>query len=88
MKITIDITKKSLKRYEELEAQRKLNQKDMQERIKLYKGNIKKVEKDLIYKRSSYEFVIAGIEQNDIRDKVFASVQEAYLKSKGDKNEN
>lgn len=81
MKVTIEIDESKLKRYDELAEERKLKQKDMHERIGLYKGKIKKLEKDVIYKQASYEFIIAGIEQNDIRDKIFEQIYKACTES-------
>lgn len=77
MKITIEIDESNLQHYVELNDKRKELLNTMHERMPLYKGKPKELEKDLIYKDASYEFVIAGIEQNDIRDKVFRKVFEA-----------
>lgn len=79
MKITIDIDESNLQRYVELNDNRKELLNTMHERMSLHKGNFKKTEKDVVYKQASYEFVIAGIEQNDIRDKVFRMVFEVWM---------
>lgn len=80
MKITIDIDESNLQHYVELNDKRKELLNTMHERMPLYKGNPKKLEKDVVYKQASYDFVIAGIEQNDIRDKVFRKVFEVWSK--------
>jgi hypothetical protein len=78
MKITINIDESELKNYLELNDKRKDLLNTMHERIPLYNGNPKKLEKDVVYKDASYNFVIAGVEQNDIRDKVFKKVFEVW----------
>lgn len=78
MKITIEIDESNLQHYIELKDKRKELLNAMHERMPLHKGNPKKLEKDVVYKQASYDFVIAGIEQNDIRDKVFGKVFEAW----------
>ena len=80
MKLTIDIDDKQLTHYEELINERVDLLKEMHERLDKYKKNIKKAEKDLIYKQKSYDFVIAGIEANDIKDKLFLKVIEEWKK--------
>lgn len=80
MKLTIDIDDKQLTHYEELINERVDLLKEMHERLDKYKKNIKKAEKDLIYKQKSYDFVIAGIEANDIKDKLFLKVLEEWKK--------
>ena len=86
MKLTINIDEDKLKRYEELMTERVDLLKEMHERLAKYKQNIKKAEKDLIYKEKSYNFVIAGIEANDIKDKLFQKVLEEWKKKKLPKN--
>lgn len=86
MKLTIDIDEKQLSHYEELMNERVDLLKEMHERLDKYKKNIKKAEKDLIYKEKSYNFVIAGIEANDIKDKLFQKVLEEWKKKKLPKN--
>lgn len=86
MKLTIDIDDKQLSHYEELMNERVDLIKEMHERSSKYKQNIKKAEKDLIYKEKSYNFVIAGIEANDIKDKLFVKVLEEWKKKKLPKN--
>ena len=78
MKLTIDLTEDQLQRYKELESERKERAISMRERMPMFKGNMKKLEKDIIYKEESYHFVLAGIEMNDIRDKVFEKVLASY----------
>lgn len=78
MKITIDIDESNLQRYVELNDKRKELLNTMHERMPLCKGNPKKLEKDVVYKEASYDFVIAGIEANDIKDKVFQQVFEVW----------
>lgn len=85
MKITIDINPEQLSRYEELTNQRVEQLKDINERQKLY-NNPKKLAKDLIYKEQSYNFVIAGIEANDIKDKIFDKVFAEWQNGKNTKN--
>ena len=80
MKLTINIDEDKLKRYEELMTERVDLLKEMHERLAKYKKNVKKAEKDLIYKEKSYNFVIAGIEANDIKDKLFQKVFEEWNK--------
>lgn len=77
MKITIDIDESKLKYYNELSDKRKDLLNTMHERMRLYK-NPKKLEKDVVYKDASYRFVIAGIEANDIKDKVYQKVFERW----------
>lgn len=79
MKITIDLNPEQLSRYEDLTNQRLEQMKDIKERQKLY-SNPKKLAKDLIYKEQSYNFVIAGIEANDIKDKIFDKVYKEWQK--------
>ena len=79
MKFTIDINPEQLARYEELTNQRIVQMSDIKERQKLY-SNPKKLAKDLIYKEQSYNFVIAGIEANDIKDKIFDKVYKQWQK--------
>lgn len=79
MKITIDLNPEQLSRYEELTNQRLEQMKDIKERQKLY-TNPKKLAKDLIYKEQSYNFVIAGVEANDIKDKIFVKVYKEWQK--------
>ena len=85
MKFTIEINEEQLSRYEDLTNQRLEQMKDIKERQKLYK-NPKKLAKDPIYKDQSYNFVIAGIEANDIKDKIFAKVFEKWQTGKNTKN--
>ena len=85
MKITIDINPEQLARYEELTEQRVEHLKDINERQKLY-TNPKKLAKDPIYKEQSYNFVIAGIEANDIKDKIFDKVFAKWQTGKNTKN--
>lgn len=73
MKFTIDINPDQLARYEELTNQRIVQMSDIKVRQKLF-SNPKKLAKDLIYNEQSYNFVIAGIEANDIKDKIFDKV--------------
>lgn len=80
MKITIELDESNLQRYEELNKERTELLKTMHERMPLYK-NPKKLEKDVVYKDASYRFVIAGIEANDIKDKVYQKVFEEWTKS-------
>lgn len=82
MKLTIDIDEKQLTHYEELMSERVDLLKEMHERLSKYKQNMKKAEKDLIYKEKSYNFVVAGIEANDIKDKLFVKVLEEWKKKK------
>lgn len=86
MKLTIDIDENQLTHYEELMNERVDLLKEMHERLSKYKQNIKKAEKDLIYKEKSYNFVIAGVEANDIKDKLFVKVLEEWKKKKLPKN--
>ena len=85
MKITIDLNPEQLSRYEDLTNQRLEQMKDIKERQKLY-SNPKKLTKDLIYKEQSYNFVIAGIEANDIKDKIFDKVYKQWQTGKNTKN--
>lgn len=80
MKITIDIDESKLQQYEESVNERVELLKTMHERIPLYK-NPKKLEKDVIYKEASYNFVIKGIEANDIKDKIFKGIFDKWKKS-------
>lgn len=84
MKITIEINPEQLARFEDLTNQRLEQMKDIKERQKLY-SNPKKLAKDPIYKEQSYNFVIAGIEANDIKDKIFDKVYKEWQERK--KNE-
>lgn len=77
MKFTIEINEEQLARYEELTNQRLEHLSDIKERQKLY-SNPKKLAKDPIYKEQSYNFVIAGIEANDIKDKIFDKVYKQW----------
>ena len=77
MKITIEVEESQLQQYEDLNKERTELLKTMHERIPLYK-NPKKLEKDVVYKDASYRFVIAGIEANDIKDKVYQKVFEEW----------
>lgn len=83
MKFTIEINPEQLSRYEELTNQRIVQMSDIKERQKLY-SNPKKLSKDPIYKEQSYNFVIAGIEANDIKDKIFDKVYKQWQESKKD----
>lgn len=77
MKFTIELNPEQLSRYEELTNQRLEQMKDIKERQKLY-SNPKKLAKDPIYKEQSYNFVIVGIEANDIKDKIFDKVYKQW----------
>lgn len=79
----IEVSESDLQKYQELMDERMELMNTMHERIPLHKGNVKKLEKDPIYKDASYNFVIKGIEANDIKDKLW---QKAYDEWKG-KNE-
>ena len=79
MKITIDIDESKLQQYEESVNERAELLKTMHERIPLYKTP-KKLEKDVIYKEASYNFVIKGIEANDIKDKIFEQIYNEWKK--------
>lgn len=82
MKLTIELTEDQLQHYKELEVERKERANSMRERMPMFKGDMKKLEKDVIYKEDSYKFVLAGIEMNDIRDKVFEKVLASYDETK------
>ena len=77
MKIAIEVEESELQKYEDLNKERNELLKTMHERMRLYK-NPKKLEKDVVYKDASYRFVIAGIEANDIKDKVYQKVFERW----------
>lgn len=77
MKFTIEINEEQLARFEDLTNQRLEHLSDIKERQKLY-SNPKKLAKDPIYKEQSYNFVIAGIEANDIKDKIFDKVYKQW----------
>ena len=81
MKLTIEIDESDLQTYEESVNERIELTKTMQERIPLYK-NPKKLEKDVIYKEASYNFVIKGIEANDIKDKIFQVILDKWKDKK------
>ncbi len=70
------------KRYQELQDEQSGYLKTMHERMPLYKGNVKKYEKDVIYKEASYKFVLAGIEMRDIKDKYFVKAFEKWKNKK------
>ena len=80
MKLTINVQEDQLQAYKESQEKRTELLKTMHERMPLYKSP-KKLEKDVIYKDASYNFVIAGIEANDIKDKIFQQVFEEWKKS-------
>jgi len=82
MKITIEVDESQFTTYDELHKEREELLKAMHERLSKYKGNPKKAEKDVIYKESSYNFVIKGIEANDIKDKMFKQIYEAWKENK------
>lgn len=83
MKFTLEIDEAQLKKYQESQDKRIELLKTMHERMPLYK-NPKKLEKDVVYREASYNFVIAGIEANDIKDKVFQQVFEEWKKSQNE----
>lgn len=78
MKLTITIDESTLQQFETLRSERMELMKTMHERIPMYKGKPKKLEKDPVYKEASYNFVIKGIEANDIKDKIFDKVFEEW----------
>ena len=80
MKFTLEIDEAQLQKYQESQDKRIELLKTMHERMPLYKTP-KKLEKDVVYREASYNFVIAGIEANDIKDKVFQQVFEEWKKS-------
>lgn len=82
MKITLEVDESQFTTYDELHKEREELLKAMHERLSKYKGNPKKAEKDVIYKESSYNFVIKGIEANDIKDKMFKQIYEAWKENK------
>lgn len=82
MKLTIELTEDQLQRYKDLVVERNERITSMHERMPMYKGDMKKLEKDVIYKEDSYKYVLAGIEMNDIRDKVFEKVLASYEETK------
>lgn len=84
MKFTLEIDEAQLQKYQESQDKRVELLKTMHERIPLYKTP-KKLEKDVVYREASYNFVIAGIEANDIKDKVFQQVFEEWKKLKNDR---
>lgn len=83
MKFTLEIDEAQLQKYQESQDKRIELLKTMHERMPLYKTP-KKLEKDVVYREASYNFVIAGIEANDIKDKVFQQVFEEWKKSQND----
>lgn len=83
MKITIEVEESQLQKYQESQDKRIELLKTMHERMPLYKTP-KKLEKDVVYREASYNFVIAGIEANDIKDKVFQQVFEKWKESQND----
>lgn len=83
MKFTLEIDEAQLQKYQESQDKRVELLKTMHERMPLYKTP-KKLEKDVVYREASYNFVIAGIEANDIKDKVFQQVFEEWKKSQND----
>lgn len=84
MKFTLEIDEAQLQKYQESQDKRVELLKTMHERMPLYKTP-KKLEKDVVYREASYNFVIAGIEANDIKDKVFQQVFEEWKKSQNDR---
>ena len=84
MKITIEVDESQFQQYDEFMNERIELMETMHERLSKYKGNPKKAEKDVIYKESSYNFVIKGIEANDIKDKMFKQIYEAWKESKNE----
>ena len=84
MKITLEVDESQFTIYDELHKEREELLKDMHERLSKYKGNPKKAEKDVIYKEASYNFVIKGIEANDIKDKMFKQIYEAWKENRND----
>lgn len=84
MKFTLEIDEAQLQKYQESQDKRTELLKTMHERMPLYKTP-KKLEKDVVYREASYNFVIAGIEANDIKDKVFQQVFEEWKKSQNDR---
>ena len=84
MKFTLEIDEAQLQKYQESQDKRIELLKTMHERMPLYKTP-KKLEKDVVYREASYNFVIAGIEANDIKDKVFQQVFEEWKKSQNDR---
>lgn len=83
MKFTLEIDEAQLKKYQESQEHRTELLKTMHERMPLYKTP-KKLEKDVVYREASYNFVIAGIEANDIKDKVFQQVFEEWKKAQNE----
>lgn len=83
MKFTLEIDEAQLQKYQESQDKRIELLKTMHERMPLYKTP-KKLEKDVVYREASYNFVIAGIEANDIKDKVFQQVFEEWKKSQNE----
>lgn len=80
MKFTIEINEDQLSRYKELMEERVVQLEDIRERTKVHINKPKSLEKDPIYKEQSYNFVIAGIEANDIKDKIFDKVYKQWQK--------
>ena len=77
--ITVDDEFKA--RYEEIVNERQELQKSINERLTKYKGNMKRLSKDMFYKEDSYKFVMLGIELNDIKDKIFKKVVVKWTKT-------
>lgn len=78
--ITVDDEFKT--RYEELVSERQELQKSINERLAKYKGNMKRLSKDMFYKEDSYKFVMLGVELNDIKDKIFEQVVKKWKNTK------
>ncbi|MBO5809245.1 MAG: hypothetical protein J6R32_00280 [Bacteroidales bacterium] len=79
---TINVDDEFKVRYEEIVKERQELQKSINERLTKYKGNMKRLSKDMFYKEDSYKFVMLGIELNDIKDKIFKQVVVKWTKTK------
>ena len=79
---TITVNDEYKTRYEELVKERQELQKSINERLTKYKGNMKRLSKDMFYKEDSYKFVMLGVELNDIKDKIFEQVVKKWTNTK------
>ena len=79
---TITVNDEYKTRYEEIVKERQELQKSINERLAKYKGNMKRLSKDMFYKEDSYKFVMLGVELNDIKDKIFEQVVKKWTNTK------